>query len=158
MQYLNKSFSVSGAGFGESKLNTCSDTDRERFQRETEAISAKMSGSVVLDPQFESSDEFGGLPFTTEQPERIVDEQGKECKLTSHQKNALYKQAKELRSKIKDNLCTRDECWDPNDRNVNKMIKSEFKVSDKIDYFTKAMKAVGADAKDYDIERMRRPR
>ena len=158
MQYLNKSFSVSGAGFGESKLNTCSDADRERFQKETEAISAKMSGMVTLDSQFESSDEFNDMPFTVGQPEKIVDEQGKECKLTSHQKNALYKQAKELKAKIKGSLCTRDECWDPNERNVNKMIKSEFKVSDKIDYFTKAMKAVGADAKDYDIERMRRPR
>jgi len=158
MQYPNKSFSVSGAGFGESKLNICSDADRERFQQETEAISSKMSGSVTLDPQFESSDEFNDMPFTVGQPERIVDERGNECKLTSRQKNALYKQAKELKAKIKGSLCTRDECWDPNERNVKKMINSEFKVSDKIDYFTKAMKAVGADAKDYDIERMRRPR
>lgn len=159
MKYLNKSFSVSGAGFGESKLNTCSDSDRERYAKETERISGKLSESLTFDAQFESGNEFEDTGFfTTGQPEKIVDEKGNETKLSSQVKNSLYKQARALGEKIKKSLCTRDECWHPTEKNVDKMINSEFKISDQIDYFTKAMKAVGADPREYDIERMRRPR
>lgn len=86
----------------------------------------------------------------------IVDEKGNPINLTDRQKNALYSQAKELKQKISDGLCSRDECRIPNDKNVHKMINSEFKNSEKVETFRKAMKAIGADPKDYNIERWRR--
>ena len=54
----------------------------------------------------------------------VVDSHKNPTKLTSYQKNSLYKKAKELRENLKDILCTKSECNIPNDKNVNKMINS----------------------------------
>jgi hypothetical protein len=86
----------------------------------------------------------------------IVDARGNRINLSTIQKNALYADAKRLKENIKDKLCSRDECNTPNDRNVNKMLRSEFTVKGQIEGFKKRMQAIGADPKEYDINRFRR--
>ena len=87
---------------------------------------------------------------------KIVDKHGIEIKISTPVKNSLYRKAKQLKGELQDALCTKSECDIPNERNVNKMLNSEFKVSHKIDEFKKCMKAIGAENKDYDIQRLRR--
>ena len=53
-------------------------------------------------------------------------------------------------------LCTVRETKEPTDKNVNKMIHSEFALKGKIDKFKQSMKAIGADPKDYNVEKLRR--
>jgi len=76
--------------------------------------------------------------------------------LSSRQKNVLYSNAKKLREKIKDGLCKKDECKNPTDYNVRKMIGSEFTLKKDIETFKNSMKALGADPKEYNMERLRR--
>jgi len=85
-----------------------------------------------------------------------VDGGGCQVGLSSRTKNTLYREAKGLREKIKDNLCSKDECKDPNDKNVKKMINGEFKIQDDIQKYKKCMQAIGADPNDCNPERWRR--
>ena len=85
----------------------------------------------------------------------VVDIHGNPIKLSSRQKNAIYAKAKKLKSEIKDSLCTFKECQNPSERNVQKMIHGELKNKN-IEAFKKNMKAIGADPKDYNTEKLRR--
>ena len=86
----------------------------------------------------------------------VVDSHKNPIKLSSYQKNEFYRRAKNLKEELRDILCTRKECWDPTDRNVNKMLNSEFKSKKKVEEFKNRMKAIGADPKDCNPERLRR--
>ena len=81
---------------------------------------------------------------------------GRDERLTQAQRNKLYRQAKELKRKIRDSICTYDEAWIPSPENVQKFIKTDMRLKHEIRYFKDAMKAQGADPKEYDIERLRR--
>ena len=89
-------------------------------------------------------------------PEYVVNKQGEHYNLSSYQKNGIYRLARDLRDNIKDSLCSKSECREPTDHNVKKMILSEFKAKKKIREFKDRMKAIGADEKDYCIDRLRR--
>ena len=78
----------------------------------------------------------------------IVDPQGRPLNLSSYQKNELYRKAQNLKQQIRDAICSRDETRIPNERNVDKMINSEFKNSSKVEEFKKSMQAIGADPSD----------
>ena len=81
---------------------------------------------------------------------------GKDRNLTQSQRNALYRQAKELKREIKDNICTRQETQVPSRENVRKFIGTDVRMKRKIKYFKDCLKAQGADKKDYDVEKLRR--
>ena len=99
---------------------------------------------------------FGLTPSSlSKTPEYVVNKQGEHYNLSSYQKNGIYRMARDLRDNIKDSLCSKSECREPTDHNVKKMILSEFKAKKKIREFKDRMKAIGADPKDMDIERMR---
>ncbi len=89
---------------------------------------------------------------------KIVNRDGREIKLTVQQQNALYRQAKEIRSKLPDQLVSKNDTHKTEGDAIKKMLGSEFKQHGNIEYMKKAMKAIGADPRDYDTERMRRRR
>ena len=60
-----------------------------------------------------------------------------------------------LREELKYDLCTKDECRNPTDRNVKKMIINELK-NPKTRAYQMAMKVIGADPKECSTERLRR--
>ena len=87
---------------------------------------------------------------------QITDQNGRPITLSTYQKNEIYNKAKALKEQIRESLCSREETRNPTDRNIDKMQNSEFKIKDKIDRYKKSMQAIGADPKDYDVERLRR--
>lgn len=87
---------------------------------------------------------------------QVVDKHGAPIKLSSYQKNEIYRRAKALKEKLSDTMCTRQECSRATPERVDKMLNSEFKAHKEMDYYTKSMQAIGADPKDADIERIRR--
>jgi hypothetical protein len=89
-------------------------------------------------------------------PIRIVDPSGRDIKLSDRQKNEIYRRAQELKIKLKDGLCSKNECWNPSDRNVNKMLKGEFKLAPQVELYRKSMQAIGADPRDISTEKLRR--
>jgi hypothetical protein len=89
-------------------------------------------------------------------PLKILDAQKNPTRLSSFQKNSLYKKAKQLKTELSDILCTKTECDIPNEHNVNKMLHSEFKNKKKVEEFKNCMKAIGADSRDRDPEKLRR--
>lgn len=90
----------------------------------------------------------------SEQP-RVVDKHGTEIRLSSYQKNELYRKAKEAREQLRDSMCTRRETRNPNEQNVNKMVHEMRNDARKVEYI-KSMQAIGADPGDVDCERIRR--
>jgi len=101
---------------------------------------------------------YESIDWDHHEPTRIVDGNKNPLKLSSRQKNGIYKKAKELKAELRDALCTKTECFKPTDANISKMINREMKVKDKIDKFKKSMKAIGADPRDYNIELFRKGR
>lgn len=96
------------------------------------------------------------VPGTHIGPPRIVNRHGEEIKLSTSQKNALYRQAKDIREKMVDRMCTRHETHRTDERTVRKMLHSEFANHDKMTYYNKAMKAVGAVGREVDLNNYRR--
>lgn len=90
-----------------------------------------------------------------EQP-KVVDKRGNPVALTSYQKNEIYRRAKGMKENLQDALCTRSECSRATPENVRKMLNSEFKANQKIEYYKKSMQAIGADPKDACVEKLRR--
>ena len=86
----------------------------------------------------------------------IVNPKGEAIKLNDRQKNEIYRKAKVLKESLKDKLCTRNECAKATPYSINKMLNSEFKTSGQMDLYNKSMRAIGADPKDADVERLRR--
>lgn len=89
---------------------------------------------------------------------RIVDEHNNPTKLSSRQKNVIYKKAKELKGELREALCTKTECFKPTEVNVRKMINSEMRVKHKVQLFKNSMKAIDADPRDFNVERIRKGR
>lgn len=89
---------------------------------------------------------------------RVVDKSGRPQQLSSYQKNALYKQAREIKEKMKDGMCSKKQCWDTDERAIRKMQHSEMRMSPEIKKMKQNMKAIGADPRDFDPERVRRRR
>lgn len=91
---------------------------------------------------------------------RVVDTRGNQITLTTEQKNALYRRAKELRGQIKETYLTKDELWKPTPVNVEKFRRREGnpEVVKKVEEFRKCMEAIGADPKDIGIHSRRKAR
>ena len=87
---------------------------------------------------------------------KLIDTAGNPVKLSSYQKNHFYKKAKEFKETIKGALLTEKECWNPSEHNVQKMLDREFRVKGHIDKLKQHMRAIGADPRDYDVEKIRR--
>jgi hypothetical protein len=98
----------------------------------------------------------GPVPGSRDGRPQVVNKYGEPTKLSSYQKNALYRQAREIRERLHDNMCTRRETHQVDNKTVNKMIHSEFASHDKMREFKRTMQALGADPKDCDTERLRR--
>ena len=88
---------------------------------------------------------------------QVVDKHGRPQVLSARQKNALYHQSKNIQRTMKDGMCTKKQCWDTDERALLRM-KGERGMKHEINYMKKAMKAIGADPRDYDPERLRRRR
>ena len=86
----------------------------------------------------------------------VVDKHGNPAKLSSYQKNEIYRRAKSLKERLSEKMCTKVECSHATPERVKKMLNSEFRAHHEMDYYTKSMQAIGADPKDADIERIRR--
>ena len=86
----------------------------------------------------------------------VVNKQGDRFNLSTYQRNELYRQARDLKSQIEEGLCSKQETRIANDKNVEKMLKSEFPLEHRIGKYKKIMRAIGADPKDYNTEKLRR--
>lgn len=86
----------------------------------------------------------------------VVNRHGEPVKLSTYQKNALYRQAKAIREDMQDRMCTRYETHRTDERTVRKMSESEFARHDKMKYYNQAMKALGADTRETDLNNYRR--
>ena len=87
----------------------------------------------------------------------LIDDNGKKInKVTAYHKNKIYRQAKELRGRLRDSMCTKSECWKPNKENVNKMI-GEMR-NPRVTAYKLAMQVVGAEPKDCNPELLRKGR
>lgn len=107
-------------------------------------------------PKIDYSENFSESISGKQQDITLIDDDGKPInRVTSFHKNKIYKQAKQLKEDLRDTLCTKSECWEPNDRNVQKMIHNELKNS-RTRAYKMAMQAIGADPKDCDTEKLRR--
>ena len=84
------------------------------------------------------------------------DKNGNQVKLSPYMKNKIYREAKELKGKIKDNLCTKGECWNPTNSNIYKMAHREMGMNPDKVRFDALMGNLGADPKDKNLERLRR--
>ena len=93
-------------------------------------------------------------PVTQQGP--VVDAKGNRQVLSSYQKNELYRKARDLKEQIAKGMCSVRETKQPTEKNINKMLNSEFKLANKMTEFRKSMEAIGADPKDYATERLRR--
>lgn len=84
---------------------------------------------------------------------KIVDCGGHDIKLSSYQKNELYRQAKELREQIKESRLTKDEHWNATPQNVKKFMEREGapQMTKKVQEFRNQMKAIGADPDDLKV-------
>lgn len=88
----------------------------------------------------------------------LVDDDGRPIrKVNAFHKNKLYRQAKDLRTKLREELPTKSEHWNPTKENVLKVLHQEIKNKD-IKRYKMAMKAIGADPHDYNMEKIRRGR
>lgn len=103
-----------------------------------------------------TEEEIGVDKHIKKKPVQIVDKNGNPQKLSSYQKNKIYQRAQELKNQIHEGMLTKDECWKPTDHNCDKMAKREFPLKGKIAEYKRCMKAIGADPKDLDTERLRR--
>lgn len=74
-----------------------------------------------------------------------------------HQRNEMYRQARGLREEIRHGLITKSQHWNPSDSNVKEFMAREGSkgMAEKISLFKSIMKNVGADPKDWDIEKLR---
>lgn len=98
------------------------------------------------------------VPGTHRGPPRIVNRHGTPITLSTKQKNAFYRQAKSIRETLPDRMVSRNETHHTEGHAIKKMIGSEFKAHGQIKYMKECMKAIGADPRDYDAERLRRRR
>lgn len=89
---------------------------------------------------------------------KAVDEAGRPVKLNTYMKNKMYRRAKELREEIRGRQCTKSECWNPTQENVDKMIKSEMTHVNERKLYSAIMGNLGADPNDGSTERLRRGR
>ena len=103
-----------------------------------------------------TEEDIGVSKHDNKKPVQIVDRNGNPQTLSSYQKNKIYQRARELQNEIYEGMCTKDECWNPTDYNCEKMIRKEFPLKDKIAEYKRCMKAIGADPKDLDTEKLRR--
>ena len=87
---------------------------------------------------------------------QVRDKGGNQVKLSSYMKNKIYREAKELKQKIRDNMCTNNECWNPTQENIEKMAYREMKMNPDKQRFDALMGNLGADPKDKNLERLRR--
>ena len=103
------------------------------------------------------TEDFGGTSDRSKDTQiTLIDNDGKKInKVTVFHKNKIYKQAKQLASELRHDLCTKSECWNPTDRNIKKMIHNELQ-NPKTRAYQMAMKAIGADPKDCSTEMLRR--
>jgi len=103
-----------------------------------------------------SEHDSGSITTPKETSISLIDDDGKKInKVTTYHKNKIYKQVKQLREELRGTLCTKSECWNPTDRNVQKMLYNELK-NPKTRAYEMAMKAIGADPKDCSTESLRR--
>lgn len=139
---------VRRANMNNGKGDTYRPTDRVKFEAGWDRIFSKKKVKK-LDCEF-------GKSIQPSAAISIVNTKGDKISLTSYQKNEIYRNAKRIKEGLSDILCTKEECRNPTEQNVKKMLGSEFKAREKIEIFKKSMKAIGADPKDCSAERLRR--
>lgn len=116
---------------------------------------SEYSNSVINIPSVTNSTPIIS-PISQQGP--VVDAKGNRQILSSYQKNELYRKARDLKEEITKGMCSIRETKQPTEKNVNKMLNSEFKLGSKMNEFRKSMEAIGADPKEYSTEKLRRVR
>jgi len=108
-------------------------------------------------PKCDYSGDFSDKPVEEKKDKiTLIGEDGKPIEhVTFRHKNKIYRQVKQLKEELKGALCTKEECRNPTDRNIQKMIHNELK-NPKTRAYQMAMRAIGADPKDCSTERLRR--
>lgn len=96
------------------------------------------------------------VPGTRSGHPQVVNKYGDPIKLSTYQKNMLYKKAREIKESMKDKMCTRFETHRTDERTVNKMLHSEFANHDKMKEHNQIMRALGADVREADLNNHRR--
>jgi hypothetical protein len=96
------------------------------------------------------------VPGSRQGPPQVVNKHGDPIKLSSYQKNMIYKRAKELKEGMRGKMCTKFETHRTDERTVNKMLHSEFANHDKMREYNQSMKALGAQGKETDLNNYRR--
>lgn len=89
---------------------------------------------------------------------KLTDVGGHDVKLSTYQKNEIYRKAKELREQIKESRLTKDEHWQATPQNVKKFMEREGapQMTKKIQEFRQQMAAIGADPSDIKLPEYRR--
>lgn len=98
-------------------------------------------------------------PQRDERP-KVVDVDGKDISNNQRAKNEMFHEAKRLKEEVRSILCSRDECWNPTTRNVNRMLASEMspKGIETIQRYANLMRAQGAPRAELNVEGLRRKR
>ena len=88
---------------------------------------------------------------------KLTDENGKEIKLSSYQKNEIYRKAKEMKEELKSARLTKSEHWKATPENVQKFIKQEGNpvFIKRMEQFRNNMRVIGADPSDLRIPEFR---
>ena len=89
-------------------------------------------------------------------PPTVVNKYGEPIKLSSYQKNEMYRKAKEIKESMRDKMCTRNETHRVDERTVNKMLHSEFANHDKMKEHHQLMRAIGGSPREADLNNHRR--
>lgn len=97
-------------------------------------------------------------PEVTDKKIIVVSDKGTIDRLSVHQKNAAYAQAKILRERIRERLLTLSQLWIASEENIKRhlMTESTAQHTKEVEQYRNLMKLVGADKEEISIEKMRK--
>lgn len=100
------------------------------------------------------------VPSNAMKKVEVISDAGEITRLTDNQKNVFYARAKLLKEKIRSALLSMAESHDASEHNVLKHLKTESTPEHQknVEEFRNLMIALGADPKDFSVEKLRRAR
>lgn len=85
-----------------------------------------------------------------------VDREGNEVVLTEYQKRHMYRKAMRIKKRIEDAMLSRDQHWNPTERNIDLLSKREHGIGNLKREYSDIMEAIGASDSDLGVEKFRR--
>ena len=131
-------------------------TIMSKFSRKYEdnysRVFASAKSKEIYDPDFVSRDKV------SLNGRRPVDRNGNPVKVNGWSKNQIYSKARELREELRGAMLTKDECWDPSERNVQKMMRTEMSLKHRVktQQYRRMMEVVSGNRTENNLERFRR--